>query len=301
MNENILTAETADSRPRGIDLHTHSTASDGSFAPGMIPQLAWESNLSAVALTDHDTVDGIAEFMAAGAAYPELEAIPGVELSTLYCSREMHFVGLYIDCGSEKLHEFLEMQRAERVERAARINSKLVSLGYPLSETDLTAAGATGTIGRPHFAKALMEKYGFASMAVVFDKLLKHNAPAYVPRKLPPPHAAIEAIHSAGGVAVWAHPVYRQRNERAWAKRIMRKLKPVGLDAVEGYYSMFGPGETALVSELAAMNGLALSGGSDFHGENTPNIRIGCGAGKLYVPPELLKELRHVHSTSERQ
>ncbi len=273
---------------RAIDLHVHSNASDGSFPPEAIPRLAAEANLAAVALTDHDTVSGIKAFTKAAEKFPQLEAIPGVEISTLYCSREMHFVGLFIDPDSPELNEFLEKQRQERKNRAERIRIRLNTLGYPLSDSEITAAGGGENTGRPHFAKALMDKYGFPDMASVFDKLLKRNAPAYIPRQLPPPTEAINAIHSAGGLAVWAHPVYRQRNERAWAKRLMKKLSPAGLDAVEGYYSLFGPAETAMITELAALNNLALSGGSDFHGENTPSLQIGKGAGKLHVPAELL-------------
>ena len=277
-----------------IDLHVHSTASDGSVPPEQIPALVAAAGLRAVALTDHDTVAGVPAFLASASAFPGLEAVPGVELSTLYCSREMHFVGLFIDPDSPDLAAFLASQQRERRERAERMRRKLVSLGYPLTAGDLEAAGGGECPGRPHFARALVMRHGFASVPAVFDRLLKRGAAAFVPRQLPPPALAIAAIHAAGGVAVWAHPVYRQRNERAWAKRIMRKFAPppVSLDAVEGYYSLFGPGETALITELAAANGLVLSGGSDFHGENTPNLAIGTGAGKLRVPDELLEGLK---------
>lgn len=275
-----------------IDLHVHSTASDGSVPPEELPGLAVAANLAAVALTDHDTVAGLPAFQQAARSFPALEAISGVELSTLYASRELHFVGLFIDPASPELLDFLAAQRQNRLERGERMRQKLASLGYPLTDEDLAAAGAGETLGRPHFARAMVEKYRFASIAAVFDKLLKHSAPAYVPRQLPPPGAAIDAIHAAGGVAVWAHPVYRQRNERAWARRLMRKLSDQGLDAVEGYYSLFGPPETAMVTELAALTSLALSGGSDFHGENTPNISLGSGAGRLHVPASLLPALR---------
>ncbi len=276
-----------------IDLHVHSTASDGTDPPGEIPRLAAEAGLRAVALTDHDTVAGIPAFLEAARAYPELEAIPGVELSTLYSARELHLVGLFIDPESEVLLRFLETMRQERRERGERIRQKLTSLGYPLTRDDpafgLLPEGAS--LGRPHFARALVTKYGFSDMQAVFDKLLKHGAAAYVPRKLPDPGEAIATIHAAGGVAVWAHPVYRERNERAFAKRIMKRFAPLGLDGVEAYYSLFGPGETALIRELAGVYGLALSGGSDYHGDAT-KINIGSGAGKLAVPGELLDELK---------
>ncbi len=278
--------------PAGIDLHVHSTASDGSVPPEDIPALAVAAGLCAVALTDHDTVAGIPAFLAAAQAFPQLEAIAGVELAALYNSREMHFVGLFIDPDAPALREFLEHQRQERLERAENIRRRLTSLGYPLTDAEIAEAGGGEVTGRPHFARALQKKYRFSSMVEVFDKLLKRGCPAYIPRRLPPPHAVIETIHAAGGVAVWAHPVYRQRNERSWVRRIMKKFTPLGLDAAESYYSLFGPNETALITELAAEYGLALSGGSDFHGDNTPRIALGSGAGKMFVPADLLEELK---------
>ncbi len=285
----------------GIDLHVHSTASDGSVPPEEIPALAVAANLCAVALTDHDTVSGIPAFLAAAEAFPQLEAIAGVELAAMYSSREIHFVGLFIDPEAPTLRAFLEHQRQERMERADLIRRRLTSLGYPLTDAEIAEAGGGEVTGRPHFARALQQKYHFSSMAEVFDKLLKRGCPAYIPRQLPPPHVVIETIHAAGGVAVWSHPVYRQRNERAWVRRIMKKFTPLGLDAVEGYYSLFGPAETALVSELATEYGLALSGGSDFHGENTPRIALGSGAGKMFVPAQLLDELKKRKTQSRAQ
>ncbi len=274
---------------RFIDLHTHSNCSDGSCTPSELVQLAAAANLAAVALTDHDTVTGIPEFLEAAKVHPELTAVAGVELSTLFGNRELHIVGLEIDHNNPELLDFLAEMRQRRQERNEAIRLKLNSLGYPVTWDDPAFADVTdnSSVGRPHFARALMEKYGFASLQAVFDKLLKRGCPAYVPRELPDPARAINIIHAAGGVAVWAHPVYRERNERAWCKRIMKRFAPLGLDAVEAYYSMFGPGETALVKELAELYGLSLSGGSDFHGANSPNIQIGTGAGGLRIPQEL--------------
>lgn len=280
---------------RYIDLHVHSRSSDGSDTPSAIAELAAAADLAAVALTDHDTVDGISEFLEAAKRFPGLEAVPGVEISTMFGNRELHIVGLYIDHENPVLCGFLEEMRKNRAVRNEGIRLKLNSLGYPLTWDDpaLAAAGDTASVGRPHFARALMEKYdGFPTLQAVFDKLLKRGCPAYVQRTLPDPVKAFEAIHAAGGVAVWAHPVYRERNEHAWARRIMKRFSPLGLDAVEGYYSLFGPGETELVTRLAETYNLALSGGSDYHGDNTPGIRIGSGAGGLHVPESLLEGLK---------
>ncbi|MBS1372024.1 MAG: PHP domain-containing protein [Lentisphaeria bacterium] len=277
-----------------IDLHVHSSSSDGSDAPGGIAELAAAAGLAAVALTDHDTVGGIPEFLEAAKRFPELEAISGVEISTMFGNRELHIVGLYLDHVNPELCAFLGEMRRNREVRNEAIRIKLNSLGYPLTwdHPALAAAGDTASIGRPHFARALMENYGFPTLQSVFDKLLKRGCPAYVQRVLPDPVRAFDAIHAAGGITVWAHPVYRERNERAWARRVMKRFAPLGLDAVEGYYSLFGPGETQMVTELAGIYNLALSGGSDYHGRNSPNIGLGVGAGKLRVPADLLGSLK---------
>lgn len=280
--------------PKTIDLHTHSTASDGSCSPSEIVRLAAENDLAAVALTDHDTAAGIPEFLAAAAEFPELKAIPGVELSTRYGSRELHIVGLFIDPEAAVFSDYLARERTRRIKRNRDMKLKLGFLGYPLSDDEPAFAAAGGmeaNLGRPHFAQALMEKYGFPDLRTVFDKLLGANKAAYIPREYSSPAEAIAAIHSSGGIAIWAHPVYRDRNERAYVRRVARKLSAAGLDGIEGYYSLFGPPETALVTEVAAQFDLAVSGGSDFHGERSPNIHLGTGAGKLRVPDMLLQSL----------
>ena len=281
------------SRESCIDLHTHSTASDGGDAPAALPRLASEAGLAAVALTDHDTVAGIPEFLASGEKHPDVETIPGVELASLYGSRELHIVGLFIDWRNADLAAFLEKQRELRRRRNEEIKAKLNILGYATNWGDEAFSGRDpSTVGRPHFARHLCLRHGFADSRQAFDRLLGHSRPAYVPRKLGTCREAIDAIHSSGGIAVWAHPIYRERNEAAWLRRLARHLARYGLDGIEGYYSLFGPPETALVTEIAAVNDLALSGGSDYHGENSPDIHIGSGMGGLRVPASLLAGLK---------
>ena len=276
-----------------IDLHTHSTASDGSDAPEKIPETAAEAGLRAVALTDHDTVAGIPAFLEAGKRFPLLECIPGVELAALYGSRELHIVGLFIDHSSPALAGYLAKQREMRRRRNEDIRARLNILGYSTSWSDEAFAGRDpSTVGRPHFALHLVKNHGFADSRRVFDRLLGHSRPAYVPRKLPVVKEAIAAIHAAGGVAVWAHPVYRERNETAWLRRVARHLVHAGLDGIEGYYSMFSPVETAIVTEVASIHDLAVSGGSDYHGTNSSAIRMGTGMGGLRVPYGLLEKLK---------
>ena len=276
-----------------IDLHTHSTASDGTATPAEVFQIARELQLSAVALTDHDTLGGLEEFMDASRNHPECEAICGVELACSFMSREIHIVGLFINPNSQELNSFIENARIERMRRNRDLLIKLELLGYKLDPEMPEFSGLPlDGIGRPHFAAALVNRYGFAHPRAVFEKLLGKNRPAYIPRRLPEPSGAIEAIHAAGGVAVWAHPVRREANERAYLKRAARKLCALGIDAVEGYYSMFSAVETAMIHEVALPLGLAISGGSDFHGANSPDVVLGFGAGGLRVPAELLYALK---------
>ena len=282
---------------RFIDLHTHSTASDGTCAPAELAELARKAGLAAVALTDHDTTAGIPEFLEAGKNAGDLETIPGVELSTRYGAKEIHIVGLFIDHRAEPLRNFLAGEHAKRVRRNRDMKIKLALLGYPLDDDEpafVEAGGMGANLGRPHFAQALVEKYPdrFSDLHAVFAKLLGDRKPGYIPREYASPREAIEAIRGAGGTAVWAHPVTRNKNERAFALRVARKLAALGLGGIEGYYSLFGPPETQTITEIAATLGLALSGGSDFHGARKPEIGLGTGMGKLRVPARLLDGLR---------
>ena len=262
-----------------IDFHTHSLASDGTDRPAEVLRLAAGAGLAAVALTDHDTVAGQAEFLNAQSDHPDCRAVSGVEISCRFASREIHIVGLFIDCDEPGLLDFLFRQRCEREVRNAEILRRLASCGFPLSpdEPEFAAVPDRSNIGRPHFAAALVRRYGFSSNQSVFEKLLGHSRPAYVPRRLCDPGHAIEKIRGAGGVAVWAHPTYRCRNEGAFLRRSAKTLTKLGISAMEGYYSLFGPAETELVTSVAEKFGLELS--------------IGTGAGGLRVPAGLLEKL----------
>ena len=276
-----------------IDLHTHSTASDGTFTPAEVYASALELNLTAVALTDHDTVSGLAEFNAAAVDHPECEAVNGVEVACRLEDKEIHIVGLFIDPRSKPLLDMLEFCRNSRMRRNRDIFLKLRFLGYELSENMPEFNGKTLLdIGRPHFAKALVNHYAFPTLQSAFDKLLGFNKPAWVKRQYPLPEEVIKNIHLAGGVAVWAHPILRDVPDRAFLMRSCRRLKNMGLDGIEGFYSMFSARETLLVAEAAEKYGLKISGGSDFHGENRPNVVIGFGAGGLRVPDKLLYQLK---------
>ncbi len=274
-----------------IDLHMHSKASDGTFSPSELVAAAAAAQLSAAALTDHDTTDGIDEFIAAGKAYPEMLTIPGIEISTLFEGRELHIIGLFIEHHHPELLRFIKKLQSERHDRNLMLVEKLGKAGYPVSIEEVTAVSSGKIIGRPHFAQVIKEKYAFNTLQDVFENCLRRGAPGYHPRVLPQPAEAINAIHTAGGVAVWAHPVYRNQNERYWGRRVLKKLGPAGIDAVEAYYSKFDAKQTRIMTELAMEFNLAISGGSDFHGENSPGIMPGTGFGGLEIPENLLAPL----------
>ncbi len=273
-----------------IDLHTHSTFSDGSRTPEELLHEASEAGLRAVALTDHDTTAGLERWRSAAADYPELMALDGVELSSRLGECELHFVGLGIIPGHPLLESYLAECREERIERARSMARKITSLGFPVDLEEL-AVSDWGSIGRPHFARLLVDKFGFASTGLVFDKYLKRGCPAYVPRQLPPPIRVIELIRNSGGVAIWAHPVVGANRNPRQVGKLVRKLQECGLDGFESYYSTYQVQDTERLRALAAELGMLESGGSDYHGDLFPNISIGKGGGALAVPDELLEGL----------
>lgn len=275
-----------------IDLHIHSTASDGCQAPAALIRMAEELHLAVVALTDHDTVAGIDEFLAAAANSP-VTAVPGVEISTTFDNREVHIVGLFIDHHSAQLNVFLDEVRTRRHERNERIIAKLQGRGYGITLDDAAAIAGGDVVGRPHIAKVLFDKYDeFETLQDVFDKLLKKGRPGYVPRALTAPPEAIRQIHAAGGVAVWAHPIFRQANEYQWCRKAIKYLRCAGIDALEVYYTSFNTEQSDALRNYAAEFGLAMSGGSDYHGSAFGENQMGSGNGALQVPYEFYESLR---------
>ena len=280
-----------------VDFHTHSTASDGSFSPSELAELAGRRQVTAIALTDHDTVAGVREFLETGKKYPETEFIPGVELSSLYGSRELHIVGLYVDTENADFLSYLEQMRVWRLERNIEMAKRLASLGCPIDREELDFVH-NDSIGRVHFAAYLVKRYGFESIQNVFDRFLKKNCGAYVQRKLPMPSDAIEIIRKAKGLAIWAHPISRdQKNSASFARRLVKKMKDYGLNGVECYYSMFSNAETNILKEITSNHELLISGGSDFHGENRPGIDICTGGGKMAIPLETLEIMKEYRAS----
>jgi predicted metal-dependent phosphoesterase TrpH len=273
-----------------IDLHLHSTASDGTLPPAALVAEAARLGLAAAALTDHDTIAGLAEFLAA-AEGTGVRAVPGIELSCSWYSGTMHILGLFIDPRSPELETLLREVRTSRDRRNAAMLARIRHLGIELPEGAVRADVADPVIGRPHIARALVEHGHCRDLPDAFDRFLGTGRPACIRRRLPLPGEVIRVIHAAGGVAVWAHPIAPLRHSTAKLRQTARVLQNAGLDAMETYYSDFSPEETKLACAVAGQLGLLECGGSDFHGGHSPGILMGSGRGGLAVPDAVLAAL----------
>lgn len=277
---------------RLIDLHTHSTASDGSDSPRELLKNAVNAGLAAVALCDHDTISGLEEFENAAKEYPSLEAVPGVELSTRLFKKEIHIVGLCIDRTCPALVEPLAYLRQSRLTRNKSIIERLQTAGFMITEDDVATFAQGESAGRPHIARTLVEKGYFENVQAAFIKCLKPGTPFYVGREFLPPEQCIQMIHDAGGLAIWAHPMHERRGDRAFLRKFLKQLIGWGLDGVETRYALFTERQQAITNSVAEELGLLKSGGSDYHGINQPTIRLGIGTGSLEVPYDFLTAIQ---------
>ena len=274
---------------RAIDLHTHSNNSDGTFSVKELIDRAHDKGLAAIALTDHDTVDGVDEAIEyAASKYPDLEVIPGVELSTEGEGREVHIVGLYIDNHDKEFVEGLSAFIESRTTRNKKMCKKLSEeAGIPISYEALTEEFPDTVITRAHFAKFMVDRGDVNSRAEVFDRYIGDHCPYYVGREKITPEDAIRSILKAKGVPVFAHPILcRFGDDRL--DDFVGRLKGAGLVGIEAVYSTYERRDEIQIKELAKKYDLLVSGGSDFHGANKPDIDLGTGCGKLFVPEDLL-------------
>lgn len=283
-----------------IDLHIHSTASDGTFTPTEIVnnaiKLAGDKNPVVIALTDHDTVAGTDEFQQAASKYKErLTAISGVEISTDYHGVEIHILGYNIDTKNTALLERLKVCRDSRDGRNEKIIEKLKEQGFKVSMKELKPEKPGETIARPHIAKLLMKKKYVSSVQEAFDKYLAEGRCCYVERIMPTPQEAIELIKNSGGVPVLAHLMFYKKLNASQKETLVHELKEAGLVGIEAYYNTYSSIEQEYVRGLAKQWGLIETGGTDFHGQNKPHISLFKGQGDMEVPekilPEFLKEL----------
>jgi len=267
-----------------IDLHTHSTASDGSYTPTQLIDLAEEIGLSAIALTDHDTISGIPEFLEHATKVDGLTAIPGCEISINFSNKEIHIVALFIDYKNEELLELLSEIRENRNKRNDQMIAKLQNLNFDITIDEVLEVASGESVGRPHFADVLISKGYFSERQQVFDAVLKRGRGAYCHRVLPTLERALSTIHNAGGIAIWAHPVYRKKNERSYVRKTLRYMSRYEIDGVETHYPLYSDWQHQMLREVAAELGILESGGSDFHGANQPGIDLGIGKGNLKIP-----------------
>jgi predicted metal-dependent phosphoesterase TrpH len=269
-----------------LDLHTHSAASDGSQRPAELVRLAEQVGLTALALTDHDTVDGIAEALEA-ARHSPVRFVPGVELSAQLADGTLHLVGLFIDHEHPGLAGGLARVRAMRAERNPRIAEALGRLGIPVGLDDAAAEAGGGVVSRVHFAEALVRK-GFArDPDDAFSRLLSNGGPADIHKERLQPGECLRLIRAAGGVPILAHPDQTGRRGADLA-RLLDGLADQGLAGIEVRCSRYTPTITADLTRLARERGLVVSGGSDYHGRAKPKILLGRGFGRLRVPDEFL-------------
>lgn len=273
-----------------IDLHVHSTYSDGTLTPRELVKHAKKLGISAFALTDHDTVEGVGEAVAAGAEYG-IEVIPGVELSTSYHEKEIHIVGLYIHYADETLKKELDNLKDSRLERNLQICSRFAQYGIHISYEEMLAAYPDAVITRAHFADYLVKKKLVHSRNEAFDRYLGDNRPCFVHRKKMQPQHAIRLIQNAGGIAILAHPVLYHLGSAQMAE-LLSHLCACGLTGLEAVYSTYSRREELQMRKLAEEYHLLISGGSDYHGANKPHIEMGSGLGSLLIPYEILEALQ---------
>ena len=246
-----------------IDLHTHTTRSDGHLAPADLARLLADRGVAVAAITDHDSVEGLAEAFAAAADLPGLRLVPGVEISASHPARpdsDVHILGYFMDYENEAFLRRLAALREEREERGKRMVAKLAALGYPLDWERVAALAEGASVGRPHVAQAMVERGYLADYKDAFNGLLNNGGEAFVGREGLTLEGAARAIREAGGVAALAHPLYVEEHET-----IIPRLRGMGIAGIETHYARYGPEEQGALLDFARRCELVPCGGSDYH------------------------------------
>lgn len=270
-----------------IDLHVHSSASDGSLTPEEVVTLAKEAGLRYFALTDHDTVDGVERALQYAKKYENIDVIPGIELSCYYKNREIHIVGLFVNHRDKVFLEELAKLKQAREDRNEKMVQSFVDAGIPITMEELKHGNPNSVITRAHFARILVEKGVCKNKTEVFDKYLGIGCPFYLPKPKVTPEHVLHLINQAGGTAILAHP-YSYKFSKAEVETLLDTLIPLGLSGLECYYSTYDDGQIQELRSIALAKNLLVSGGSDFHGVIKPDISIGTGRGNLRIPEKLL-------------
>ncbi|MCR5792091.1 MAG: PHP domain-containing protein [Lachnospiraceae bacterium] len=278
---------------RYIDLHTHSNVSDGTDSPAELVKKAVDLGLGAIALTDHDTIDGIAEAketIRKLGVEDSFRFIPGIEISAGYKRKDIHILGLGVDENNRQLIEALNEARRNREERNVKMADNIAKDGVNISAKVLYEQNEGATITRAHFAKYLVENGYCKDMKAAFDKYLDADGPYYVPREYISPEDAIRLIHAAGGKAILAHPLLYHLPEQELLT-LMERLCRAGLDGVEAIYSSNISNEEDYVRGLAKQYHLKISGGTDYHGANKAFLELGVGRGNMRIPMHILEDM----------
>lgn len=274
-----------------IDLHTHSTASDGTDSPAELVANARAAGLSALALTDHDTLSGLDEAEAAAKAL-ELDFVRGVEISTRTEMGSMHILGLWVPRDASPLEETLSRLRNKRSQRNVRMVAKLNELGIGITMEDVLREAGGESVGRPHMAMAMLKAGYIGDLREAFDKYLGSGGKAYLPKEVMRPEEAVSLMAGLGCCVVLAHPMAGGHFPAGWLEALIRRLIPLGLCGLEAWHSDHSAADTSYLLGLARRLKLCVSGGSDYHGANKPRISLGRGYGGLFVPRSVLEDLR---------
>ncbi len=280
-----------------IDLHVHTTASDGTSSPAEVVRMAKELDLAAIAITDHDNVTGCAEAMAEGEKLG-LEVVPGVELSSRY-GRTIHILGYFVRTGSPAFTRVLDSILAERNDRNRRMAALMAADGIPVDYEEMLHRFGT-SIGRPNFGQLLVELGYAESVKDAFDRYIEKGQRYYLPRKMLSIERSVEVIREAGGVPVLAHP-YQYRLEEPALRQLIEHCMDHGLLGMECRYSLYSEEQSLWLQKLAKEYGLLPTGGSDYHGSNKPDFALGNGTGSLAVPAAWLEELRGMAVSAKRR
>jgi 3',5'-nucleoside bisphosphate phosphatase len=255
--------------PGAVDLHTHTTASDGALSPRELVRQAARVGLRVLAVTDHDSTEGLAEALAEARHHPPLEIVPGIEINCDADAAEIHVLGYCMDYEAPWFQAFCREQREERRARVRRIAERLEALGLPIDPEEVWALVQEGSAGRPHVARVMVRRGYVASVREAFSRYLATGRPAYVPRRKLTPVEAVRVIRRAGGVPVLAHPGLADRDA------MIPALVAAGLLGIECYYNEHSAARTAHYLQLCRDHRLLATGGSDFHGPPVRPARLG--------------------------
>lgn len=283
---------------KAVDLHTHSNKSDGTMTPSSLVDYAVSKGLSAIALTDHDTMDGIAEAMKRGQYHKEngydIEVIPGIEFSTEYYGSDVHIVGLYLDFEGDYIKGRLKHFVDSREKRNRKLCQKLTDGNMPVTYEEMLEEFPNSILTRAHFANILQKKGYVKSKKEAFDRFLGDGKPYHIPRSKISPFRAVEIIRRAGGFPVLAHPVLYGFS-KSKLETLVSRMADMGLMGIEAIYSTYTPSDERDIRALAKKYNLAISGGSDYHGTNKPDIDLGTGKGRLFIPETDLAIIKDKH------